>query len=992
MKKIITSLTIIGAVIWSTAFAQNNFCGTTRVTQKYFEEHPEALQQVQQYYQGLDNSVYNGPKAVKYIPVVFHVIYNSSTNAGNASDAVIQATIAQLNLDYRKQNSDFSNTRSQFTGVAADAEIQFCLATTDPNGATTTGINRRTTNKANWSVDTETNNMKDPAGNDGGVSPWNITKYMNVWVVDLADYSPSTGGTAGYAYLPAWGSSWEAIDGIVLDYQVLGTGERTLTHEAGHYLGLPHPWEDASGNPGCTPGDGFSDTPPTNQPTYNCPATQTRCSGQLTQWENFMDYSFCPTMFSTQQSNRMNTILATTYSPGTGTPGRAGLVSWSGCNSATASLNAGFVGVPTTVVAGNSVTFTDQSAGNPTSWTWTFNGGTPSTFSGQNPPTITYNTPGVYTVTLVVSDGTNSDTQTNTNYITVTTQGGGGGTGCDSLFYFDGLYYAVDPSVDASFAIGTIENDGLTPNANNPVTSTDWGTYYDLIAPSDTDFYQLATSWFENPAVADNWIIFGPLRAGTQSSTLSWYHLIGDNDFRDGYEVLVTTAGNTLANFAGATSIASFADNDPSTDGDTVWTSQTANLPASFNGQDVYIAFHHNANDMFILALDEFLFSKCDQTQTATLDANFVGNPTTVNVGGTVNFTDLSTGNPTTWSWTFNGGTPSTFNGQNPPAITYSTVGFYTVSLTVSDGTNSNTETFAYYINVVQSSSTDTCFVRLVTDLTSYYVDPVDQASFAFNFYDQDAQTANSAIVPPFNGDWQILTSIDSVTGDTSDFLGVTSWFATTGTAADNWFTFGPLTIQNDTVRVSWWHQYLDNTYRDGYELLVTPVGPTPANFQTASVSLFNVTDNDPSTAGDTVWTPQGIVLNAAAYVGSQVYLSFHHFGNDQFVLFLDDIVVEDCDTINTVITSVNSISHDLLSIVPNPSNGDFFLNYQLITKDDMTVTVMDALGRIVYENQVGSADGGMLNLPLQGQADGIYHARIQYGNKIAVKKLVIQH
>lgn len=989
MKKLLTTISFFTLSFLGITQAQNHSCGTTQVMQNYFEEHPEALQQYQQYYQNMDHTVYNGPKAVKYIPMVFHVIYNSSTNAGNASDAVIQATIAQMNADYRKQNSDFSNTRSQFVSVAADAEIQFCLATTDPNGNPTTGIVRTTTTKANWSVDTETNNMKDPAGNDGGVYPWDFRKYLNVWVVDLADYSPSTGGTAGYAYLPAWGSSWEAIDGIVVDYQVLGSGERTLTHECGHYLGLSHPWEDENANAGCTPGDGFSDTPPTDQPTFTCPSNQTRCSGQLTQWENFMDYSACPTMFTTQQANKMNTILATTYNSNNGIPGRAQLVSWSGCNSSTATLNAAFVGSPTTVVAGNTVTFTDQSTGNPTSWTWTFAGGSPATYSGQNPPVITYSTPGVYTVTLVVSDGTNSDTQTSTNYITVTSQGGGG-TGCDTLFYFNGLYYSVASSVDPNFSITPLDNDGLTPNTNNPMTTTDWGTYYDVIAVGDTDFYQLATSYFDNPGTADNWIIFGPLTAGTQSSTLSWYHWMIDNTYRDGYEVLVTTAGNTIADFAGATTIASFADNDPATDGDTVWTAQTANLPASFNGQDVYIAFHHTANDMFILGLDEFLFSKCDAA-TAALDANFVGNPTTVNVGGTVNFTDLSTGNPTSWSWTFNGGSPATFNGQTPPAITYNTVGYYTVSLTVSDGTNSDTQTNSYYINVVQSSTTDTCYTRLITDLGSYYVDPVDQANFAFNFYDQDQATGNSAINPPFDGDWQLLYTVDTVTGDTNNFLAATSWFDTP-VQADNWFTFGPLTIQNDTVVVSWWHQYLDNGFRDGYEVLVSPVGPTPANFQTVNVSLYNVTDNDASTDGDTVWTPQGVVIDAAAYVGAQVYIAFHHFGNDQFVVMVDDIWVQDCDTINTVITGTKSNNHDQMVIVPNPSNGEFFLNYQFSTKENLNITIMDAMGRIVFEQSVSEADGGMLRLNLENNAQGIYHARIQHGDSVAVKKLVIQH
>jgi PKD repeat protein len=63
-----------------------------------------------------------------------------------------------------------------------------------------------------------------------------------------------------------------------------------------------------------------------------------------------------------------------------------------------------------------------------------------------------------------------------------------------------------------------------------------------------------------------------------------------------------------------------------------------------------------------------------------------------------VSFTDLSTGSPTTWSWDFgDGSAPST---QQNPNHTYSATGAYDVSLTVSDGTTSNTQTKTAYINV----------------------------------------------------------------------------------------------------------------------------------------------------------------------------------------------------------------------------------------------------------------------------------------------------
>ena len=77
------------------------------------------------------------------IPVVVHVVWN--TNAENISDAQIFSQIDVLNADYRRTNSDASNTPSVWQNIAADCEIDFCLATVAPNGASTTGITRTQT-------------------------------------------------------------------------------------------------------------------------------------------------------------------------------------------------------------------------------------------------------------------------------------------------------------------------------------------------------------------------------------------------------------------------------------------------------------------------------------------------------------------------------------------------------------------------------------------------------------------------------------------------------------------------------------------------------------------------------------------------------------------------------------------------------------------------------------------------------------------------------
>lgn len=77
--------------------------------------------------------------------------------------------------------------------------------------------------------------------------------------------------------------------------------------------------------------------------------------------------------------------------------------------------------------------------------------------------------------------------------------------------------------------------------------------------------------------------------------------------------------------------------------------------------------------------------------------AAFSADSTTIIVGGTVSFTDESTGEPTSWEWTFGDGGTST---EQSPEHTYTETGTYTVSLTATNEAGSNTETKADYITV----------------------------------------------------------------------------------------------------------------------------------------------------------------------------------------------------------------------------------------------------------------------------------------------------
>lgn len=245
------------------------------------------------------------PNEIITIPVVIHVLYNSTTQ--NISDAQILSQLQSLNNDYRRLNADASKVPVVFGGVAGDAKITFCLAKTDASGKPTTGIVRKFTTVQSWSTD---DGMKFSA--QGGDNAWDPKRYLNIWVCNLF------GRSLGYSSLPG---SQSDRDGVVIQYNAFGTTGvltvpfnkgRTLTHEIAHWLGLKHMWGD--GNCG---DDGIADTPP--QQTFNngCPSFphKTSCSinsnGDM--FMNFMDFTDdgCMNMFSKGQANKMRSQFAT---------------------------------------------------------------------------------------------------------------------------------------------------------------------------------------------------------------------------------------------------------------------------------------------------------------------------------------------------------------------------------------------------------------------------------------------------------------------------------------------------------------------------------------------------------------------------------------------------------------------------------------------------------------------------------------------------------
>ncbi len=250
----------------------------------------------------LGNTVYQ-------IPLVFHIIHDGSSigNGTNISDQRILEQVDILNADFRRTNTDATETPEEFLPVATDTEIEFVLAKQDPEGLATTGIIRQKGSK----------NSYHPRNDEAALTSesfWNQDFYVNIWVTDLNGFL----GAAQFPFSSIEGSelvNYKSSDGLMIDYEYLGINPkasdfdsygRTTVHEMGHYLGLKHIWGDGS----CSFDDYCSDTPTAQNATFDCPGSKFSCeSNDMIQ--NYMDYTddVCMNLFTTCQKERMRTVL-----------------------------------------------------------------------------------------------------------------------------------------------------------------------------------------------------------------------------------------------------------------------------------------------------------------------------------------------------------------------------------------------------------------------------------------------------------------------------------------------------------------------------------------------------------------------------------------------------------------------------------------------------------------------------------------------------------
>jgi hypothetical protein len=269
-----------------------------------------------------------GANQIITIPVVVHVIHSGQaiSNSGrNISDARVLSQITVLNQDFRRA---FGTRGYNDNPIGADVEIEFCLAKIDPDGNSTTGINRVNLGNTTWS-DTNVESILKPQ------TQWDPLRYFNIWV---CQFGGDLNGVLGYAQfpsnsgLPGLSGGLADTDGVIIDWRCFGSNDfsgaggsymqgynkgRTTTHEVGHALGLRHIWGDRGNQQyniiNCTGTDYCEDTPPAGWDNYDCAQAYDTCisDNYPDMTENYMDYTndTCLNTFTLDQKARMITVM-----------------------------------------------------------------------------------------------------------------------------------------------------------------------------------------------------------------------------------------------------------------------------------------------------------------------------------------------------------------------------------------------------------------------------------------------------------------------------------------------------------------------------------------------------------------------------------------------------------------------------------------------------------------------------------------------------------
>lgn len=652
---------------------------------------------------------------------------------------------------------------------------------------------------------------------------------------------------------------------------------------------------------------------------------------------------------------------------------------------------ADFTAGSTLLCPGQSVTFTDQSTFNLSSWSWIMPGATPAFSNAQN-PTVTYSTPGIYPVTLIATNTQGSDTKTQTNYIYVgATQPAPLSEGFVSPVFLPAGWSAVENNSlneywQRSATVGHNSSESVVFNNYN--NSLNGGTA------------DLRTSMLNFSAQNNLSLQFDVAYCRYNSSRSDTLQVLVSTDCGQTFTQVYLKGGTNLSTKSDQTS--AFTPNNNQ------WRTETVSLAAYNGSPSLMIAFRNRGRHGQFLYIDNINITG---TPTGQPVAQFFASSPNVCLNAPVTFTDLSAGAPNAWSWSFPGANTTVSTAQNPAGISWSVPGTYNVQLIAANVNGSDTLTQT--INVLPAPAADAGSDTAICNATAFQLGASGGIAYQWQPYNF---LSNPGIANPLVQ----LTSARTYTVTVTDSSGCTAVDSVHLTLhpIHSFSVSGPINIcsgdttllvcSDSTLNYVW--DYLPTIFPlTGDSVYVSPMSNTPyivtgTDSNGCVVTVQRSVSTYPAVNAPVI-TVNGNVLTSSALTGNQWYLNntiipgataqtYTVLQQGYYTVIVTNNV--GCTSLASaaIIVSVQQLADNpaLLQISPNPGNGLFRLSFELATPQQCRVTVFSLPGQQVFVQDFGICNGPQnREISLEKQPAGTYLLQFETGEMRITRRIVIK-
>lgn len=684
----------------------------------------------------------------------------------------------------------------------------------------------------------------------------------------------------------------------------------------------------------------------------------------------------------------------------------------------------------TAICVGQNVTFTDASTGGITQRLWSFPGGTPSTSTATN-PTITYNTPGIYPVSLKIIGNLGNDSVYKTDYITV------GGIALPFLETFESNSTTLNTwgtsNPDAGTTWALYSTGGTTPGSAsagiNLYEYSSTGQRDALIAPAlnlstHTNVnltFNHAYTRYGGSNQTDSLIVYASTNCGTTWIRLQGFGENGTGNLatyqESGYPYGSQTAfvPATAADWCG---------------GGTGSGCKTISL-AQFAGQSSvtlkFESYNRYGNNLYIdnIRVDGTLLKPVANFESAT----------TVCVGDQVTFTDKSTNIPTNWDWTFDGANQTTSTQRNP-VVTYNTPGVYNVKLKSSNASGADSITRSNYINVVARPTTPNikaagavafCIgdsVLLSTDSTGnikWYVNDILIAQNVQQIYASQNATYrvaksngtcenSSSIIVRVDAKPATPTVTSNVTGN-AFCTGASATLTSSATAGNQWY-------KNGNVIVGATAKTYSATDSGSYTVIATTGGCSSSESMAKTYSILprptvgSITGILSPVRGEantySVPTQAGLTFVWSIAAGKGTILSGNNTATisarfnvvDTATLMVTSRTAENCLSLpSKVVVNVTpavGLNEETalrnLSVYPIPTKTMLNIKLEGLENGNADIRLVNMLGQVVQTQTINITTGIQTHsIDVSNLNKGIYLMELQHSKTKLVKRIVVE-